>query len=197
MSQLLTFHYFRCVFTSYEGHHNNTHLDLFHTAEGLTFVLIPMALTITLNFMILLKTRRAGKRAGTATNHKTGAVLTCVCLTFVGSYVPYLSVVGINSIGLVVPQYINIFQMYALSLNCILNPVIFLVFNNAFRRYWRSFIWKDETDRRGSFSVVTDRQQTSTLTSSLVEAGKLSVVEKQGSEEICPAPLCKFSGTSQ
>ena len=59
--------------------------------------------------------------------------VTCVCWLFLISWVPWIIKIFFRSYGSNLPVWYSIFQQHVLTLNVVLNPVIYTLTNQSFK----------------------------------------------------------------
>ena len=109
-----------------------------YTLFFLLFVL-PLCTIFISNIVMLIVSvryrRRMVERSGSGEDINMRAVLTvtCVCWLFLISWLPWIVKIFYKSYGAELPAWYFIFQAHVLTLNVILNPVIYTLTNRSFQ----------------------------------------------------------------
>jgi hypothetical protein len=129
-----------------------THL----TILTVTFIAIPTVIIVGTNALIWLtvkishnRSRRgSGIKGGSVRSNlgsskrmkKTALMLTLICCTFILCYIPTFVKFILYNLGHEISLFMYLFHNYALSVNSVVNPFIYIFTNNHFRSYiWSGF----------------------------------------------------------
>ena len=104
---------------------------------AIVFLVVPMISTIIANISIVyIASKQAatvGRRCGI--NEKTIITISSICWGFILSYIPRYIDLCFDVFSIRYPAWFEIFQIYMLSINVIMNPMIYTITNDKFREY--------------------------------------------------------------
>ena len=116
--------------------HVPSYLRAMRLVSGL-YLAIPALITIIANVAILTIVLNVSKRSLTCSSGmKAVKTVSIICWVFVASYVPTVIIFALPALGVAgIPQWVNCFSMYSVSLNLIANPFIYSFTNSKFSLY--------------------------------------------------------------
>ena len=151
----------RCLSAHHSQAYGRTEAYNHLTILTVTFIAIPTAIILVTNASIWLTVKKSHERSRRGSNpttksnqesakrmNKTALMLTLICCTFVLCYIPTFVKFILYNLGHETSLFMYFFHSYALSLNSIVNPFIYLITNRHFRLFIKSCfqnIGKDKT----------------------------------------------------
>ena len=99
--------------------------------------ILPMCIILISNVFMLVVSiqyqRRMSESSGEDGNMTAVLTVTCVCWLFLISWIPYIVKIFCRTYGTNLPIWFFIFQAHFLSLNLVLNPIIYTLTNKSFK----------------------------------------------------------------
>ena len=104
---------------------------------SIIYIVIPMLVIIITNIAILCvvakQARTVEGRSGI--NQNTIIIISSICWGFILSYVPFFVILCLEVFNFNYPGWCELLKSYMLSINVIINPIIYTLTNNRFREY--------------------------------------------------------------
>ena len=142
----------RCMSAHYSKAHGNSKAYKHITMLTATFIAIPTVIILVTNISIWITVKKSHNRSRRGSNsstknnqgrdrrmNKTALMLTLICCTFVLCYIPTFIKFVLYNMGYEISLFMYLFHSYALSLNSIVNPFIYLITNEHFRSFMKEF----------------------------------------------------------
>ena len=164
-----TFNFVPQIFRCLSNHHSRSNgiTEAYNQLSVLTiaFIAIPTVVIITANASIWIIVQKSHLRSkgpqGSNTTQvaskrmrKTALMLTLICCTFVLCYIPTFVKFLLYNQGHETSIFLYLFHSYALSLNSIVNPFIYLTTNNHFRTFVKNCFQNIVKENNSSVEII-------------------------------------------
>ena len=169
MTHQSTFNFVPKILRCLSNHHSRTGgvTEAYKQLSILTiaFIAIPTVIILTTNasiWIIVQKShlRSTGRQSSTMSQgtskrmRKTALMLTLICCTFVLCYIPTFVKFLLYNLGNDTSIFLYLFHSYALSLNSIVNPFIYITTNQHFRTFVKNCFQNMVHENNSSVEVI-------------------------------------------